>query len=98
VSSRTGDRTHFTYASHTLTEPRFVRFIRAYHEVSPLSEQDIRFLPEVYRFFLLNYVVRQGARFFRPDLCRRFRRDTARTYLHELGSLDLRPLLRAVGA
>lgn len=98
VSSRTGDRTHFTYASHTLTEPRFVRFVRAYHEVSPLTEQDVRFLPEVYRFFLLNYVVRQGARFFRPDLCRRFRRDTARTYLRELGSLDLRPLLRAVGA
>lgn len=98
VASRTGDRTHFTYASHTLTEPRFIRFLHAYHEASPLTEQDIRFLPEVYRFFLLNYVVRQGARFFRPDLCRRFRRDTARTYLPELAHLDLRPLLRAIGA
>jgi Ser/Thr protein kinase RdoA (MazF antagonist) len=98
VSSRTGDRTQFTYSSHTLTEPRFVAFVKAYHRIAPLTEHDIRFLPEVYRFFLLNYVIRQGAAFFRPDLCQRFRRETARTYLPQLAGLDLRPLLRAIGA
>jgi Ser/Thr protein kinase RdoA (MazF antagonist) len=94
VSSRTGDRTQFTYSSHTLLEPRFVRFLTAYHGVYPLTEAEIRFLPEVYRFFILNYVVREGARFFRPDLCTRFRRDAARTYLPELERLDITPLLR----
>lgn len=93
VSSRTGDRTHFTYQPHTLTEPRFVRFLAAYHQVYPLSEEEIRFLPYAYRFFLLNYVVRAGSRFFRPELCERFRRDTARSYLVQLEHLDLEPLL-----
>jgi Ser/Thr protein kinase RdoA (MazF antagonist) len=93
VSSRTGDRTHFTYSSHTLTEPRFVRFVRAYHEVFPLTEADVRFLPEVYRFFILNYVVLEGSRFFRPDFAGRFRRDAAELYLPELEKLDISPVL-----
>ena len=98
VSSATGDRTQFTYSSHTLVEPRFERFIAAYHAVNPLSEDDIRFLPEAYRFFLLNYVIREGARFFRSDYCERFRRESARVYLPGLDHLDITPLLRAIGA
>jgi Ser/Thr protein kinase RdoA (MazF antagonist) len=94
VSSRTGDRTQFTYSSHTLVEPRFLRFLKAYHSVFPLTEAEIRFLPEVYRFFILNYVVREGARFFRSDLCTTFRRDAVRSYLPELERLDITPLLR----
>jgi hypothetical protein len=50
------------------------------------------FLPEVYRFFILNYVVREGARFFRPDLCTLFRADSVRTYLPALDRLDTSPL------
>lgn len=98
VSSRTGDRTYFTYQSHTLVEPRFIRFVQRYHEVFPLTEDEVRFLPEAYRFFLLNYVVRVGSKFFRPELCERFRRDTARWYLPELERLDITPLLKAIGA
>jgi hypothetical protein len=93
VSSRTGDRTHFTYGPHTLTEPTFMAFLRAYHGVFPLSQEERAFLPEVYRFFILNYVVREGARFFRPDLCTQFRRDAVRSYLPALERLDITPLL-----
>jgi Ser/Thr protein kinase RdoA (MazF antagonist) len=96
VSSATGDRTHWTYSPHTLTEPSFVRFIAAYHSVSPLTEEEIRFLPTAYTFFVLNYVVREGARFFRPDLCAKFRNDAARVYLPAVDRLNLDPLLRAV--
>lgn len=96
VSSATGDRTHWTYSPHTLVEPSFVEFVRAYHEVSPLSPEEIRFLPEAYRFFVLNYVVREGARFFRPDLCVKFRNDAARVYLPACDALDVTPLLRAI--
>jgi len=92
VSSRTGDRTVFSYSPHTLVEPRFVKFLRAYHRVFPLNDAAIAFLPEVYRFFILNYVVREGARFFRPDLCRMFRRDAATVYLPMLDAFDLSPL------
>lgn len=97
VSSRTGDRTHFTYQPHTLTEPRFVRFLEAYHRVFPLTADEVRFLPEAYRFFLLNYVVRVGSRFFRPELCERFRVDTARWYLPQLELLDMEPVLATLG-
>jgi hypothetical protein len=93
VSSRTGDRTRFTYGSHTLVEPGFVTLLGAYREVFPMSEEEIRFLPEAYRFFILNYVVREGARFFRGDLCARFRADAVRTYLPALEHLDISPLL-----
>lgn len=96
ASSRTGDRTQFSYSPHTLVEPRFLDFVRAYHEVNPLSESDIRFLPYAYRFFILNYVIREGARFFRADLCAQFRREVARIYLPRLHQLDISPLLKIV--
>ena len=81
------------YGPHTLTEPTFMAFLRAYHGVFPLSQEERAFLPEVYRFFILNYVVREGARFFRPDLCTQFRRDAVRSYLPALERLDITPLL-----
>jgi hypothetical protein len=92
VSSSTGDRTRFTYGAHTLIEPTFLALIRAYSEVFPLTHDELQFLPEVYRFFILNYVVREGARFFRPDLCTTFRRDAVRTYLPAFDHIDFSPL------
>src|SRR4051812_32109240 len=94
VSSRTGDRTRFTYGAHTLVEPTFLAFLDAYRAVFPMSEEELRFLPEAYRFFILNYVVREGARFFRRDLCARFRGDAVRTYLPAFDHLDISPLTR----
>jgi hypothetical protein len=93
VSSRTGDRTRFSYGPHTLVEPSFLAFLAAYRDVFPLSEEEVRFLPEVYRFFILNYVVREGARFFRPDFCALFRGDAVRSYLPALDALDIAPLM-----
>jgi hypothetical protein len=96
VSSSTGDKTQFSYSAHTLTEKRFLRFLTAYHEVYPLSRVEIEFLPFAYRFFILNYVIREGARFFRPDLCAQFRRDAAREYLIRSEKIDLTELLKIV--
>ena len=96
VSSRTGDRTHFTYSSHTLLEPRFVRFLQAYHQVMPLLAHDVHFLKEAYRFFILNYVVREGGAFFAGDLWIRLQREAVATYLPALDALDLTPLVRAL--
>ena len=92
VSSSTGDRTRFTYGAHTLLEPTFLEFIAAYRQVFPLSTDELRFVPEVYRFFILNYVVREGARFFRPDLCAQFRRDAVRSYLPAFERTDFSAL------
>jgi hypothetical protein len=96
VSSRTGDRTHWTYSPHTLVEPQFQRFVAAYHEVFPLSDAEVDFVPETYRFFILNYVVREGARFFRPDLCDQFRREAVTRYLPAFEHFDVGPLHRAI--
>jgi hypothetical protein len=96
VSSRTGDRTHFTYSPHTLTEPRFVKFLQAYHTTNPLTETDIRFLKECYRFFILNYVVREGDHFFVEDLWGRLQKEAVHQYLPAVDELDLDPVVEAV--
>lgn len=97
VSSATGDRTAFTYSPHTLFEDRFSAFLRSYHRVFPLTREEVLFLPWAYRFFVLNYVVREGRRFFRPDLAARFRREAVGTYLPGAGSLDATPIADALG-
>ena len=93
VSSRTGDRTTFTYGSHTLLEPRFRRFLKAYHEVFPLTPDEVRFLAEAYRFFLLNYVVREGRHFFRYEFWQHLLHDAVDVHLPGLDHLDLSPLI-----
>jgi hypothetical protein len=93
VSSRTGDRTTWTYGSHTLLEPRFRRFLRAYHQVFPLTEAELLFLKETYRFFLLNYVVREGRHFFRYDFWQHLLHDAVDVQLPAIDDLDLSSLV-----
>ena len=93
VSSKTGDKTSFTYSPHTLLEPKFITFLKAYHSVNPLSEAELRFLPFAYRFFILNYVIREGSKFFRSDLSAQFKQEAARIYLPQLDNFDITPLL-----
>ena len=96
VSSQTGDRTSFSYGVHTLAEPRFTRFISAYHEVSPLSEADIEMIVETYRFFILHYVLSVGDHFFRTDLWDTFRQDAIVSGLPSIDKFDRSPLLAAI--
>jgi hypothetical protein len=96
VSSRTGDRSVFTYGSHTLLEPRFQHFLQAYHRSFPLTEPEVLFLAEAYRFFLLNYVIRQGRHFFRYDFWQHLLHDAVDVQLPALDELDLAPLVRAL--
>ena len=94
VSSKTGDRTSFTYSPHTLLEPKFLTFLKSYHSVNPLCEAELRFLPFAYRFFILNYVIREGSKFFRSDLSTQFKQEAARIYLPQLDDFNVEPLLR----
>ena len=96
VSSRTGDRTHFTYSPHTLVEPRFIRFLQAYHTTYPFTEAELRFLKECYRFFILNYVIREGDHFFVEDLWRRLQLEAVHTYLPAVDTLDMDPVVDGV--
>ena len=93
VASATGDRTVFSYSPHTLLEPRFKHFLAAYHRIFPLNEDEILFLREVYRFFILNYVVREGDNFFQPEYWHRLQQEAVSLCLPSAQRLDLRPLL-----
>jgi len=96
VASSTGDRTAFSYGHGPFFEERFHRFLRAYHAVAPLQGEELLLLGEVYRFFLLNYVVRDGENFFQPALCERLRREALHVHLPAFPDADfgtLRDLL-----
>jgi len=93
VASATGDRTVFSYSPHTLLEARFKHLLGAYHRIYPLNENEILFLREGYRFFILNYVVREGDNFFQPEYWHRLQHEAVSLCLPAAGRLDLRPLL-----
>ena len=93
VASATGDRTVFSYSPHPLLEPRFKHLLAAYHRIFPLNENEILFLREVYRFFILNYVVREGDNFFQPEYWHRLQQEAVSLCLPAAQRLDLRPLL-----
>lgn len=84
VVSDTGDLDTFTYEVDRLLEDRFLRFLRAYHEVFPLSRPEVMFIKEAYRFFLLNYVLRLGRYFFIPTLAERLAREVLEVHLPTL--------------
>jgi hypothetical protein len=88
VTSAVGDRTEFTYGVGPFFEERFARFLRAYQAQLPLRSEDLLFLREVYRFFLLNYVIRDGENFFQPAICERLRREAIELQLPALAEVD----------
>jgi hypothetical protein len=93
VASATGDRTVFSYSPHPMLEPRFKHLLASYHRIFPLDENEIMFLREVYRFFILNYVVREGDNFFQPEYWHRLQQEAVSLCLPAAQRLDMRPLL-----
>jgi len=91
-----GDQDHFSYTLDPFFEPRFIEFLRAYHQAYPLCEEEVLFIKEAYRVFLLNYVMRIGEHFFRPEICKRLQREAVDIYFPVLEKTDFRPLLQAI--
>jgi hypothetical protein len=60
---------------------RFILFLRSYHAVYPLTAVEILFLKEVYRFFILNYVVKDGRYFFHKIFANKLQREAFEIYL-----------------
>jgi len=84
VVSEVGDQEDFTYEVERLMEDRFLHFLSAYHEVYPLHVSEVMFTKEAYRFFLLNYVLRLGRFFFRPEIAEKLTRDVLTIHLPTL--------------
>ncbi len=88
IVSDVGDRTYFHYVIDPLMEDRFILFLQSYHEVFPLERIEILFLKEVYRFFILNYVVKDGNYFFKETYARRLRKEAIDEYLPSIIKFD----------
>jgi Ser/Thr protein kinase RdoA (MazF antagonist) len=81
VVSDIGDRTVFSYVINTLMEDRFILFLQEYHKVNPLTANEIRFLKEAYRFFILNYVIKDGKFFFSEHYAKKLQAEAFDIYL-----------------
>ena len=81
VVSDLGDRTVFSYVINTMMEDRFILFLKEYHKVNPLTADEIRFLKEAYRFFILNYVIKDGKYFFSEQYAKKLQAEAFEIYL-----------------
>jgi hypothetical protein len=84
VVSDRGDRTVFTYNIGPLTEDRFMLFLKSYHSHYPLNETEIRSLKEVYRFFLLHYVIDYGTYFFAQNYSIKLQQEAMETHFSSI--------------
>jgi len=97
VVSDVGDRTAFSYYVGPLMEERFLLFLKAYHQVYPLTEPEIRFLKEAYRFFILNYVIKDGRFFFHELFAIKLQKEAFDIYLPSIDKeFDADILLKAL--
>ncbi len=87
VVSELGDKTVFSYSIDTLMEDRFMLFLKEYHKVYPLSREEVRFIKEAYRFFILNYVIKDGHYFFHEIYASKLQKEAFEIYFP---SLDLK--------
>jgi hypothetical protein len=81
VVSDAGDRTVFSYYINTMMEDRFILFLKEYHKVNPITADEIRFLKEAYRFFILNYVIKDGKHFFNEQYAIKLQAEAFEIYL-----------------
>lgn len=81
VVSDSGDKTVFSYLINTMNEDRFILFLQEYHKVNPLTANELRFLREAYRFFILNYVIKNGDYFFSDQYAKKLKAEAFEIYL-----------------
>jgi hypothetical protein len=81
VVSDAGDKTVFSYLVDPMTEDRFLFFLSEYHKINPFIANEIRFLREVYRFFILNYVIKNGNYFFSEQYAKKLQAEALDIYL-----------------
>ena len=97
VVSNVGDRTVFSYYVGTLMEERFLWFLEEYHKVYPLRAEEVLFLKEAYRFFILNYVIKYGRYFFHRTYATKLQREAYEIYFPSIEEqFDATRILKAL--
>ena len=97
VVSDRGDRTVFSYGIDVLSEDRFIYFLKRYHEVYPLTANELDLLQEVYRFFILNYVIKDGRYFFHEIFATKLQAEAFESYLPSVETFSADKLKAALG-
>jgi len=97
VVSDIGDKTVFSYVIGPLMEDRFIIFLEEYHKVNPLTKNEILFLKESYRFFILNYVMKDGNYFFHEKYAKKLQAEAFDIYLPSIDrDFDASKILEAL--
>jgi hypothetical protein len=96
VVSDIGDRTVFSYLIDPLMEERFILFLKTYHHVYPLYADEIKFFKETYRFFILNYVIKDGRFFFHDIFATKLQKEAYETYFPSIDKFDAGIILKAL--
>jgi hypothetical protein len=97
VVSDIGDRTVFSYMPDPLMEDRFLFFMKEYHKTYPLTEIEIRFIKEAYRFFILNYVIKDGRYFFHEMYANKLQKEAYEVYFASIDKIfNAERLLKAL--
>lgn len=96
VVSNIGDKTVFSYVPTTLNEDRFILFLTEYHKTYPLSKDEILFITEAYRFFILNYVIKDGTFFFNKYYARKLQKEAYEIYLPQVDTINPELLIDAL--
>lgn len=98
VVSNVGDRTAFSYLIGPLMEDRFMIFLKEYHKIYPLTENEVRFMKEAYRFFILNYVIKYGRYFFHRTYAIKLQKEAYEIYFPSIEKeFDADKILRTLG-
>ena len=96
VCSTIGDRNDFSYFIDPVNEDRFVLFLQEYHKVFPLSRNEVLFIKEAYRFFILNYVIKDGRYFFHEIYATKLQKEAYDIYFPQIDNFDGDKLLSAL--
>lgn len=97
VVSDVGDKTVFSYWVDTLMEERFIMFLQEYHKTYPLTKEEVLFIKESFRFFILNYVIKDGTYFFAESYAKKLQKEAIDYYLPLLDTkYDNTKLLKAL--
>ncbi|MDA0195719.1 MAG: hypothetical protein O2951_11850 [Bacteroidetes bacterium] len=88
VCSSVGDKSVFSYLTDPMMEDRFILFLKKYHEEYPLTREEIIFFKEAYRFFILNYVVKDGRYFFHEVYATRLQREAFEIYFPQIDNFN----------
>ena len=71
--------------------------LEEYHKVNPLTADELRFLKEGYRFFILNYVIKDGSHFFSEQYAKKLRAEAYDIYLPSVDrDFDAEKLIKAL--